>query len=293
MRSSMDLEVVIDHKSGFCFGVVNAIEAVEENLQKYNNFYCLGDIVHNEEEIQRLSSLGLNVTQIENIHEVKDSVVLIRAHGEPPSTYSNLKANGNIIVDATCPIVLKLQERVKHSWQEMKVAKGQIVVFGKKGHPEVVGLSGQTDEEAIIVSDEKDFRLIDMSRPVRLYSQTTKSREKYDYIAEKIKATMSENGCHDFVQYKTICGQVANRVPHLRNFAPEFDVFIFVSGESSSNGKYLYSVVKEVNDNSYFITSVDDIKNEWFSERMRVGISGATSTPSWLLENIANYIKAL
>ncbi len=288
----MKLAVTIDHKSGFCFGVVNAIEAVEENLGKHDHFYCLGDIVHNEKEIQRLSEKGLKVIYTKDIEEIKNSVVLIRAHGEPPHIYEQLTQQGNTIVDATCPIVLKLQKRVNKSWTEMKAVNGQTIIFGKKGHPEVIGLNGQTHNEATVVSGNDDLNSVDFKRPIRLYSQTTKSRDDYDALAAEIKQRMRKEAVSDdFVQYKTICGQVADRVPHLREFAPNFDVFIFVSGKNSSNGKYLFSIVQEVNDNAHFISSIKDIKSEWFSDGMKVGISGATSTPSWLLERVASFIQ--
>jgi 4-hydroxy-3-methylbut-2-enyl diphosphate reductase len=289
----MNVEIEIDQKSGFCFGVVNAIKAVEENIRKYPEFFCLGDIVHNEIEINRLNDLGLKVIHADEIDNIENAHILIRAHGEPPITYERLQQKGNHIIDATCPIVLKLQQRIKKSWEELKDNKGQIVIYGKKGHPEVVGLKGQTDNEAIIISDESDLSMIDFHNPVRLYSQTTKSRETYAQLANKIQSEMKALGQEDFIKYNTICGQVANRVPHLREYAPKFDVFIFVSGENSSNGKYLYNIVREVNKNAYFISRKGDIKKEWFEEGQTIGVSGATSTPSWLLEEVASHIKAL
>ncbi len=292
----MKLTIEIDNKAGFCFGVVNAINAVEKGLSEHDPFYCLGHIVHNEEEIIRLNNKGLQVADKNELESIQNSTVLIRAHGEPPGVYIQLAKNRNMIVDATCPIVLKLQQRVKKSHQEVAPKNGVVVIYGKKGHPEVVGLLGQTDNKAIVVSGLEDLNLIDFTKPIRLYSQTTKSREGFREISGAIERQMKiEQSVEDvdFESYDTICGQVANRVPHLKEFAPQFDVFVFVSGKNSSNGKYLYSIVQEANPNSFVITSKEEIDPNWFCGMKSVGISGATSTPAWLLEEIASSIASL
>lgn len=282
------MSVVIDENAGFCFGVVKAIAAAEEQLSSSNSLYCLGDIVHNNEEVQRLSQMGLHVIDHEAMGQLQGATVLIRAHGEPPSTYELAERSGIRLIDATCPIVLTLQKKVRDGYQEMQRVGGQVVIFGKKGHAEVIGLNGQTNNSAIIVSSPDDIEAINFSRPIRLYSQTTKSREDYSALIENIRASIVKAGVAepDFVAYNTICSRVSNRATQLEAFAKSVDVVIFVSGANSSNGHYLYEYCRNVNKNTYMISSPEELRREWVDGKDRIGITGATSTPRWLMEEI-------
>lgn len=282
------MSVVIDENAGFCFGVVKAIAAAEEQLSSSNSLYCLGDIVHNNEEVQRLSQMGLHVIDHEAMGQLQGSTVLIRAHGEPPSTYELAERSGIRLIDATCPIVLTLQKKVRDGYQEMQKVGGQVVIFGKKGHAEVIGLNGQTNNSAIIVSSPDDTEAINFSRPIRLYSQTTKSREDYSVLIENIRASIVKAGVAepDFVAYNTICSRVSNRATQLEAFAKSVDVVIFVSGANSSNGHYLYEYCRNVKKNTYMISSPEELRREWVDGKDRIGITGATSTPRWLMEEI-------
>lgn len=282
------MSVVIDENAGFCFGVVKAIAAAEEQLSSSNSLYCLGDIVHNNEEVQRLSQMGLHVIDHEAMGQLQGATVLIRAHGEPPSTYKLAERSGIRLIDATCPIVLTLQKKVRDGYQEMQKIGGQVVIFGKKGHAEVIGLNGQTNNSAIIVSSPDDTKAINFSRPIRLYSQTTKSREDYSVLIENIRASIVKAGVAepDFVAYNTICSRVSNRATQLEAFAKSVDVVIFVSGANSSNGHYLYEYCRNVKKNTYMISSPEELRREWVDGKDRIGITGATSTPRWLMEEI-------
>lgn len=282
------MSVVIDENAGFCFGVVKAIAAAEEQLSSSNSLYCLGDIVHNNEEVQRLSQMGLHVIDHEAMRQLQGATVLIRAHGEPPSTYEQAERSGIRLIDATCPIVLTLQKKVRDGYQEMQKVGGQVVIFGKKGHAEVIGLNGQTNNSAIIVSSPDDTEAINFSRPIRLYSQTTKSREDYSVLIENIRASIVKAGVAepDFVAYNTICSRVSNRATQLESFAKSVDVVIFVSGANSSNGHYLYEYCRNVKKNTYMISSPEELRREWVDGKDRIGITGATSTPRWLMEEI-------
>ncbi len=280
------MKVTIDEKSGFCFGVVNAIDMAEDTLQQEEKLYCLGDIVHNGMEVNRLESLGLETIDREHFFKLKDCKVLLRAHGEPPSTYEYARENNIKLIDATCPVVLKLQLRVKKAHEEMEQKDGQIILFGKPGHAEVIGLSGQTNDEAIIIENEDDLKKIDAEKKAYFFSQTTKSIEKFHHLAKKIKNRSSQE-----IQVKdTICRQVANRVPRLTSFAKEHEIILFVGGKKSSNARFLFEVCQESNKHSYFVSNKDEIDVTWFDGKSTVGICGATSTPQWLMEEIADLV---
>ena len=281
----------IDSGSGFCFGVIKAIEKAEEELSHCNELNCLGDIVHNTEEVSRLSSLGLNVIDHQQMEEQSNKPLLIRAHGEPPDTYIRAEELNIRVIDATCPVVLKLQQRVKTGWLEMKQKEGQVVIFGKQGHAEVVGLAGQTDNQAIIVSSLDQLDQIDPTKPLRLFSQTTMGLDDFSELREQIKSLLEKNGQEDFKAYDTICRQVSNRRDELTEFALKHDVVIFVSGKKSSNGKVLFDHCKSVNPHTFFVSSAKEINPDWFKNVSSVGICGATSTPRWLMENIATQIR--
>lgn len=287
------MDVLIDDKAGYCFGVVKAIGTAEEELQRDGRLYCLGDIVHNSAEVERLSRSGLKVidhAEMQNLPQ--GSKVLIRAHGEPPSTYRTAEELGIRLVDATCPIVLALQSRIKRGYEEIgrpgvRADKecGQVVIFGKQGHAEVIGLNGQTDGTAIIISNPDEIDAIDFSRPIRLYSQTTKSREDYRRLIQNIQARLPQEA--DFIAYDTICNSVAGRTKALADFASSVDVLLFVAGANSSNGHYLYEYCRSVQPKTYLVGSAAEVRREWLEGAQRVGISGATSTPRWLMEEIA------
>lgn len=278
--------VEIDKKSGFCFGVINAIREAETELSTTGTLFCLGDIVHNGKEVERLEKLGLKSITKEEFYKLKNCKVLIRAHGEPPETYEFAKKNNIELIDATCPVVITLQERVKKSYETHE--NGQIVIYGKKGHAEIEGLNGQTNHNAIIIESIADTDRIDMSRPVSLYSQTTKRVEDFHAIADKVKTSIAPGVPLEIKD--TICRQVSNRVPHLREFARKFDVVLFVSGKKSSNGQYLYTICREENEHTYIVAEPEELQDEWFANAKSVGICGATSTPVWLMEEFAQRI---
>jgi 4-hydroxy-3-methylbut-2-enyl diphosphate reductase len=281
--------IEIDNQSGFCFGVKKAVEKAEQLLSADNNLICLGEIVHNHEEVDRLSSLGMDTIGHENISLMKGKTILLRTHGEPPSTYEKLKDNHNKIVDATCPVVLKLQERVKRSFEKQLEIGGQLVIFGKKGHPEVIGLMGQTGGKAILIHSTEELDAIDFSKPIELYSQTTMSVDALKEVSEEItKRALGSVEIHD-----TICRQVSNRVPRMKEFSAKFDVILFVSGKNSSNGKALFHVCQKINPTSYFISSPEEVAIEWFDNAQSIGISGATSTSQWLMEKVKSHVSAI
>ena len=280
------MKVEIDEHSGFCFGVVNAIRKAEQELEK-GALYCIGDIVHNSLEVERLQAMGLQTIEHDEFSKLKDCRVLFRAHGEPPVSYQTARENGIEIIDASCPVVLNLQERIRKSYEQTKEEGGQIVIYGKRGHAEVVGLVGQTNGEALVVEKEDDVKQIDFRRKVILFSQTTKSLEGFQKIANLLK---EKGGCQ-VVVHDTICRKVANRIPQLRDFAGRHDVVIFVSGQKSSNGKQLFAVCREINPRSYFVQSAEDLRLEMIAGAETVGISGATSTPRWIMEDIQHKIE--
>jgi len=289
--------VETDKKSGFCFGVHNAVRIAEEALTAGEKVYSLGQIVHNDREVERLASLGLVTIGHDELRTLSNCKILIRAHGEPPSTYRIAQENNITIIEDTCPIVKKLQSRIREAWQRAGKANGQIVVYGKPLHAEVIGLLGQTENEGILISGPEDLGRIDFSRPVTLFSQTTMDIDAYDRIKDLIREKMANEGKLDpgngFEVHNTVCGQVSNREPHLRTFAKNHDVIVFVSGRESSNGKMLYQVCKSVNPETYFITSAEEIDPSWFNGKNSVGICGATSTPRWLIESVREHISGL
>ncbi|MGD1839509.1 MAG: 4-hydroxy-3-methylbut-2-enyl diphosphate reductase [Thermonemataceae bacterium] len=291
------MEIVIDKNSGYCFGVEYAIQMAEEEMNDSGTLYCLGDIVHNDMEVERLAQKGLKVIDREQLKELKDCKVLIRAHGEPPETYQLALKNNIELIDASCPVVLKLQNRVKSAYDKITEKKGQVVIYGKKGHAEVIGLTGQTNQEAIIVTEEKDLEAIDYTKPIVLFSQTTKSTKGFYYIKSLIEERIAQQGdktlLESFDANDSICRQVSNREPQLTKFAQERDVIVFVSGKKSSNGKSLYAVCKTHNERSYFIERAEELNPDWFHPEDKIGICGATSTPMWLMENVADAIANL
>lgn len=291
------MQVTIDKNSGYCFGVEFAIKMAEDEMENSDQLYCLGDIVHNDMEVKRLSEKGLVVIDREKLQELSNCKVLIRAHGEPPETYKMAIENNIELIDASCPVVLKLQHRVKTAFDKMERENGQIVIYGKKGHAEVIGLTGQTLEKAIVVMEEADLEKIDYQRPVTLFSQTTKSTKGFYELSEKIeskiKAAKGEIEEIDFNANDSICRQVSNREPQLMRFAQENDVILFVSGKKSSNGKALYQVCLSENPRSYFIENETEINPDWFTPSDKVGICGATSTPMWLMEQVKSHVEAL
>jgi 4-hydroxy-3-methylbut-2-enyl diphosphate reductase len=287
------MKVTIDKYSGFCFGVVYAIQMAEDILEKEDQLYCLGDIVHNNKEVDRLNDMGLRIINHDDLKDISDCKVLIRAHGEPPETYTIALENNIQLLDASCPVVLKLQHQIKEGYEDIKEIDGQVVIFGKEGHAEVTGLLGQTKNEAIIVTTLDDLEKVDFSKSIYIYSQTTKSPKAYkmisDVIAERVKLAAGENV--KYIVHDTLCRQVSGREPQLKQFSKDNDVIVFVSGQKSSNGKMLYQSCKEENDNSYFISDVDEINPDWFKGINLVGICGATSTPRWLMENVQETIE--
>jgi 4-hydroxy-3-methylbut-2-enyl diphosphate reductase len=291
------MQVTIDKNSGYCFGVEFAIKMAEDEMEQSDQLYCLGDIVHNDMEVKRLSKKGLVVIDRDQLQELTNCKVLIRAHGEPPETYRTAIQNNIELIDASCPVVLKLQHRVKTAFDKMEREQGQIVIYGKKGHAEVIGLTGQTLEKAIVVMGESDLDKIDFERPVTLFSQTTKSTKGFYEISQKIedriKQTKGELTELDFNANDSICRQVSNREPQLKRFADENDVILFVSGKKSSNGKALYQVCLSQNPRSYFIENETELQQEWLHPGDKVGICGATSTPMWLMEQVKTHLEAM
>ena len=280
------IQVEIDNGSGFCFGVTTAIKKAEEELAEGKPMYCLGDIVHNGMEVERITAMGLitiNHEQLKDLHNVK---VLLRAHGEPPETYELARRNNIEIIDATCPVVLQLQKRIKK--QFLNNPNAQIVIFGKNGHAEVLGLVGQTKSEAIVIEHFDEVTRLDFSKDIYLYSQTTKSLDEFHRIIEYIQAHIQKGAI--FKSFDTICRQVANRMPNIARFAAQHDVILFVSGRKSSNGKVLYNECKKINPNSYHIEGAKEIDMNWFKGVQTVGICGATSTPKWLMEECKTFI---
>jgi 4-hydroxy-3-methylbut-2-en-1-yl diphosphate reductase len=280
----LNLRVTIDNNSGFCFGVVYAIEMAEEILNEQGHLYCLGDIVHNDEEVKRLEAKGLKIISHADLANLSNEKVLIRAHGEPPSTYEMALRNNLELIDASCPVVLKLQNRIKNSYDKNE----KIYLYGKHGHAEVIGLLGQTNNEAVVFQDWDELNTQPLPKKITLYSQTTKSTDKFYAIKKKLEDAGVAVEAND-----TICRQVSNRDKELRDFARRFDVIIFVSGSKSSNGKVLYNVCLDTNSNTHFISKVEDLDLNWFTPAQSVGICGATSTPMWLMEEVRDKLLSV
>ena len=291
----MKISIDIDTHSGFCYGVVRAIEQAEKYLEKSSELHSLGSIVHNNTEIYRLKEKGLKTIDYKQMSAMKDSVVFIRAHGEPPSSYRLAEENNLKIIDCTCPVVLKLQERVKNNYRDLKTINGQLVIFGKVGHAEVNGLVGQVDGDATVIETIDDIERLDFSRPIYIFSQTTKDPEIYKQVCNAIKSRIvDQDGPVDkFKIFNTTCGQVSSRHPRLKEFSKDHSIIIFVSGRESSNGKILFDVCLKENSRSYKIETTEEIELSWFKEGDSVGICGATSTPKWLLEDVAHYLRQL
>ena len=285
------MHIEIDEKSGFCFGVVKAISKAEEALREHGRVYTLGDIVHNRMEIQRLEKLGLATVSHDDLEALRGKTVLIRAHGEPPATYARAAAAHIPLVDATCPVVERLQRLVAAAHESMKAVNGQVVILGKRGHAEVVGLTGQVGEEAVVVESAEDLGRIDFSRPVYLLSQTTQSLALFAEIRDAILCRAADPAA--VTVHDTICRQVSNRTPHLQAFARRFDTVVFVSGRKSSNGKVLFGNCLDANPRSYNIEEPSELRPEWFEGCRSVGVCGATSTPKWLMEEVARHIETL
>jgi 4-hydroxy-3-methylbut-2-enyl diphosphate reductase len=291
------MEITIDKNSGYCFGVEYAIQMAEDELEESETLYCLGDIVHNTMEVERLHKKGLRIITPTEFADLQNCKVLIRAHGEPPETYQIALRNNIELIDASCPVVLKLQNRVKHAYDKMKRDNGQVVIYGQTGHAEVEGLKGQTQGNAIVITGPDDLDKIDFSRPIELFSQTTKSTAGFykikQLIEDKVKAQTTEAEPCSFEANDSICRQVSNREPQLRVFAASQDVIVFVSGRKSSNGKALFAVCQSVNPKSYFVENETELDPDWFLNVNSVGICGATSTPLWLMQQVQDRINEI
>jgi len=285
------IKVEIDEDSGFCFGVVTAIHKAEEELAKGETLYCLGDIVHNSREVERLKTMGLITINREEFKQLKNAKVLLRAHGEPPETYMIARENNIEIIDATCPVVLRLQKRIRQGYLADSDKEKQIVIYGKSGHAEVLGLVGQTDGKAIVIEKAEEAKKLDLNKSIRLFSQTTKSLDEFQEIVEYFKQHISPEATFEY--YDTICRQVANRMPKLREFAATHDLIVFVSGKKSSNGKMLFEECLKVNANSHLIDNEKEIDPSLLQNVKSIGVCGATSTPKWLMEKIYNHIRTL
>ena len=285
------MEIIRAKTAGFCFGVVTAINKAEEELAKGETLYCLGDIVHNSREVERLKTMGLITINREEFKQLKNAKVLLRAHGEPPETYMIARENNIEIIDATCPVVLRLQKRIRQGYLADSDEEKQIVIYGKSGHAEVLGLVGQTDGKAIVIEKAEEAKKLDLNKSIRLFSQTTKSLDEFQEIVEYFKQHISPEATFEY--YDTICRQVANRMPKLREFAATHDLIFFVSGKKSSNGKMLFEECLKVNANSHLIDNEKEIDPSLLQNVKSIGVCGATSTPKWLMEKIYNHIRTL
>ncbi len=283
------MNIEIDNGSGFCFGVTTAISKAEEELNKTGHLYCLGDIVHNSNEVERLKQKGLETITHDQLRELKDVKVLLRAHGEPPETYETARRNNIEIIDATCPVVLQLQRRINKSYNEEGNERPQIVIYGKRGHAEVNGLVGQTQGNALVIENINEINKIDFTRDIYLYSQTTKSLQGFKTIVEEIKKRIA--GGVQFKSYDTICRSVANRIPQIRQFASRHELILFVCGSKSSNGKILFAECLDANANSHMISNENEIDRSWLEGKQSIGICGATSTPRWLMNRVKNFVE--
>ncbi len=285
------MTIEIDDKSGFCFGVVRAISEAERALAEGGTVYSLGDIVHNRIEVQRLEQLGLHTVTHAEMERLGGCRLFIRAHGEPPTTYAEARTLGIDVIDATCPVVARLQKRVKYAHDRMRPVGGQVVILGKRGHAEVVGLTGQVEESTLVIEGRQDLEAIDFTRPVYFLSQTTQSIALFEELSDEMRrrATVPEQVQVD----DTICRQVSGREQHLTDFAKRFDTVLFVSGRKSSNGKVLFEVCRQANPHSRQIEEPAEIDPAWFERVQSVGICGATSTPKWLMEQVAEHLRKL
>lgn len=286
-----NMRVTIDDNSGFCFGVVRAIDVAEESLRRVGDVYSLGDIVHNRIEVQRLEELGLHTVTAEDMEQLGGKTLLIRAHGEPPRTYARAEALGIDIVDATCPVVARLQRLVREAYAMMAEVGGSVVLLGKRGHAEVIGLTGQVDDDVRVVEREEDLEGLDYSRPIYFLSQTTQSIDLFNHLAEVIRGRMAEG--MTLTVNDTICRRVAGREALLAEFSKSVDVVLFVCGRKSSNGKVLSDVCRAANPRCYNIEEASDVDMAWFEGAESVGICGATSTPRWLMENVASAVEEM
>lgn len=284
-------KIELDKGSGFCFGVVNAIQKAEEELKAGEILYCLGDIVHNSHEVDRLKAKGLITINHEQFKELKNAKVLLRAHGEPPETYEIARRNNIHIIDATCPVVLQLQRKIKKMYNDDSEKNVQILIFGKNGHAEVNGLVGQTDGQALVIESLADLDEVDFNQNIRLFSQTTKSIDHFQDMIGEINKRIEPKA--NFKFYDTICRQVANRMPNLRDFAVSHDVILFVSGKKSSNGKVLFEECRKVNPHTYLVSDESEILPEFMTGAETIGICGATSTPKWLMEKVAERVNVM
>lgn len=285
------MRVVIDDNSGFCFGVVRAIGEAEASLGRCGEVYSLGDIVHNRVEVQRLEALGLHSVTHDDMESLSGRTLLIRAHGEPPRTYRRAEELGIAIIDATCPVVARLQRRVREAYTYMQGVGGRVVLLGKRGHAEVIGLAGQVGDDVTVVETLADIETLDFSHPMHLLSQTTQSIELFNALARAIRSRMAEGV--EFIVTDTICRRVAGREPLLAEFARSVDVVLFVCGKKSSNGKVLSEVCRAANARCYNIEEASEIDAEWFEGAERIGICGATSTPRWLMEEVAESVRKM
>lgn len=287
------MKVVIDPGAGFCFGVKRAISTADQIIASGEQLGSIGEIVHNPAENQRLRDSGMQVINKEDINDLNGSKILIRSHGEPPKTYEVLRQKNLQIVDATCPIVIQLQRKIKNTSNEIKNLQGQIVIVGKRNHPEIIGLNGQIDNHGIIIEKEDDLDQIDFTKPIRLFAQTTSNLQFYNQMENIIHEKLELHGNSDFVAVNSICRHVTGRVDELKRFAGNHEVILFVGGENSSNGKYLYGICKAENERSYYISRAEQINSEWLTGCNTVGITGATSTPEWQLKSVAESISRL
>ncbi len=288
------MRIVIDQHAGFCFGVERSIKMAEAGVKSYGKLYCLGELVHNEEEISRLQQLGVEFIDSDTYANLKSERVLLRAHGESPETYRVAKSNQIELLDGSCPIVLKLQERLKIAQRHMGPEKGQIVLYGDKNHPEVKGLSGQLKRQLLVVSEHDDLEKIDFDKKVHLFSQTTKDAEGFKQIESAVeqKFILNTKDPKTFLKTsKSLCAQVSKRLSKMKTFAAKVDVLVFVAGKNSSNGKQLFNTSKAINPNTYFVSAVEEFEEDWIKNASLVGISGATSTPFWLMEKLAKRME--
>lgn len=282
-------KIQVDTNAGFCFGVEKAIQKAEEYLKENDTLYCLGEMVHNEAEVERLKSLGLITINKETYRNLKNTTVLLRAHGEPPETYEIAKKNNLTLIDATCPLVIRLQKKVKESSK----TGDEIIIYGKKTHPEVIGLAEQNPDKTKIIENEGDLEKLEPTGSIHLYSQTTKSLDKYLKVKEKLEQNLSADPSKKLIFNNSICKQVHNRNDNLITFCKKNDVILFVGGKKSSNARVLFDICKGANENSYFISSPEEIESQWIAKGNTIGISGATSTPAWLLEDVKDYLEEM
>lgn len=282
--------VEIDTNSGFCNGVVRAIQAAEQELEKGGQLYCLGDIVHNSNEVERLRAKGLITINHDELRQLRNAKVLLRAHGEPPETYRIARENNIEIIDATCPVVLQLQRKIKKSYDTRTSNNDQVLIYGKVGHAEVNGLVGQTNGEAIVLETPGDLDKVDFEQRITLYSQTTKSVQ---HFAEMVQLIQERTATDKFEWHDTICRQVANRIPNIREFARTHDLVLFVCGKKSSNGKVLYEECRSVNENTHLVSDIEELNPAWLEGKSNIGICGATSTPRWLMAEFQSRIEEI